>query len=284
MKSRSVFARMKMSIFVVLLSVAYLGTAFAGVIASDEDGNLWIWSDEEKADITYYFVGDMTLRGFSKVYLTHDEVVAAFKAAAAEWEAAVPAVGFSFRDVTGTPEEADAMFPISIQGSGGYWNAQGFWPHSDRDPHLWVDTTAWIKYDTPEKIEGLFWHELGHILGLFHEDQTNGLRVGESDADSIMDDNVSPNYYQRGISDGDIATLEYAYTQAYRGTYGDVNLDGTVDIDDALLVAHYYIGDDVGDDFVLEAADVNIDDVVDIEDALIIAQYCDELVPLPYAP
>jgi len=58
---------------------------------------------------------------------------------------------------------------------------------------------------------------------------------------------------------------------------GDVNGDSTVDILDALMVAHYIVGPTFT--FDPAAADVNTDDTVNIIDALLIAQYYVGLTP-----
>lgn len=56
------------------------------------------------------------------------------------------------------------------------------------------------------------------------------------------------------------------------GNTGDANLDGLINIIDALLTAQYYVGLDV-QNFDIVAADSNCDGSVNIVDALIIAQY-----------
>ena len=53
---------------------------------------------------------------------------------------------------------------------------------------------------------------------------------------------------------------------------GDVNLDGYVNIIDALLIAQYYVGLNP-ENFHLKLADVNGDGIIDILDALLVAQY-----------
>jgi len=57
-----------------------------------------------------------------------------------------------------------------------------------------------------------------------------------------------------------------------QGLPGDVNLNGVVDIIDALLVAQHYVGLNPAT-FDVAAADTNCDGSVDIVDALLIAQY-----------
>ncbi|MBN2440700.1 MAG: carboxypeptidase regulatory-like domain-containing protein [Spirochaetales bacterium] len=61
-------------------------------------------------------------------------------------------------------------------------------------------------------------------------------------------------------------------------TLGDVNVDGAIDIVDALLLAQYYVGIQTGIDNIC-AADVNCDGTIDIIDALLIAQYYVGLIP-----
>jgi lysophospholipase L1-like esterase len=53
---------------------------------------------------------------------------------------------------------------------------------------------------------------------------------------------------------------------------GDANMNGTIDIVDALLVAQYYVGLNPAG-FIVAAADTNCSGSVDIVDALLIAQY-----------
>jgi hypothetical protein len=59
---------------------------------------------------------------------------------------------------------------------------------------------------------------------------------------------------------------------------GDVNLDYSVDIIDALLVAQYYVGL-VPATFKTQYADANSNGAVDIIDALLIARYYVGLIP-----
>ena len=60
--------------------------------------------------------------------------------------------------------------------------------------------------------------------------------------------------------------------------YGDVNGDGLVDIDDALLIARYDAQLVTLTEQQLAVADVNGDGSVDIDDALLIAQYDAQII------
>jgi hypothetical protein len=59
---------------------------------------------------------------------------------------------------------------------------------------------------------------------------------------------------------------------------GDVNLSGTVDIVDALLVSQFYVGQNPPN-FYPDNADVNLDGFIDAVDSLLIAQYYTGLIP-----
>jgi hypothetical protein len=61
-------------------------------------------------------------------------------------------------------------------------------------------------------------------------------------------------------------------TASYSQTLGDVNMSGTVDIIDALLIAQYYVGL-TPVNFDPQYADVNCSGSIDVIDALLIAQY-----------
>lgn len=75
-----------------------------------------------------------------------------------------------------------------------------------------------------------------------------------------------------------IVLLFFLFTsQAFAAECGDVNLNGAVDIVDALLVAKYYVGSNPSN-FNKEVADVNGDKNIDIVDALNIAQFYVSLI------
>jgi hypothetical protein len=61
---------------------------------------------------------------------------------------------------------------------------------------------------------------------------------------------------------------------------GDVDGNGVVNIIDALLIAQYYVGNDMsGSTFDPLFADVNTDGTITIVDALLVAQYYVNLIP-----
>lgn len=60
--------------------------------------------------------------------------------------------------------------------------------------------------------------------------------------------------------------------------YGDVNVDGTVDVSDAMLLAKYYSGVRELTDRQLAAADVNGDGAVDVLDVTLLIEYCNGLI------
>ncbi|MBY9006733.1 MAG: hypothetical protein KGD63_08245 [Candidatus Lokiarchaeota archaeon] len=86
-------------------------------------------------------------------------------------------------------------------------------------------------------------------------------------------------YFEEGTHTIEIvATDNHGNTASYSASFnlyhrGDVNMDGNVDIVDALLTAQYYVGLDPQNFIFPEAADVNRDGVIDIVDALLTAQY-----------
>ena len=60
--------------------------------------------------------------------------------------------------------------------------------------------------------------------------------------------------------------------------HGDVNVDGAVDISDAMLLAKYYSGVRELTDRQLAAADVNGDGAVDVLDVTLLIEYCNGLI------
>jgi hypothetical protein len=74
--------------------------------------------------------------------------------------------------------------------------------------------------------------------------------------------------------------LTLLFCSVSHATCGDVDGNGTVNIIDALRIAHHAVGLRPLEGEALAVADVNADEEVDIVDALTIAQYAAGVIPL----
>ncbi len=75
-----------------------------------------------------------------------------------------------------------------------------------------------------------------------------------------------------------IFTFSYGTMGAPGITYGDVNQNGTIDVNDVVLIMQHVLGTTTLTDKQIEAADVNCDGKVNINDAILVMQYSLELI------
>lgn len=161
------------------------GLTLQSVVVTDANGNDVIWNATDRQNLTYCIDNSISIKagigapvdvpGPYAFGTNYDTVVNAMARATADWEASAN-VNFThmpLEDDTCSASNANVMF--RIRKSYATWQgnpnlATAFFP--DYPP---LNRTLWIAADTvqnpasPLSFVGILRHELGHILGLAHE-------------------------------------------------------------------------------------------------------------------
>ncbi len=136
----------------------------------------------------------------------------------ASWANAVRGAVAQWNSVNGTKlymsvvtNSAEANTTITTGYSTSNWVARAYLPTSSRKPgnNLEINT----KYNTLSDSYKLFTivHEMGHIFGLYHTDQTEGIFIPGTptkDANSVMNSYVLP---WNGFTNGDVKAVQVIY-------------------------------------------------------------------------
>ena len=69
-----------------------------------------------------------------------------------------------------------------------------------------------------------------------------------------------------------VTQIEYSYTEGAASLRGDVNMDGTININDVTVLIDYLLGSEV-EPFDVEAANCNLDESVGIADVTALIDY-----------
>lgn len=137
----------------------------AGLIVYQVDGKDVVWSAAEKQKLTY-----CVSKGFGAHY---DAVVKNMEDSTRAWEA-VALVGFTHlpaEDVRCTASNASVVFDVRPVNVSGQYLARAFFPNDTRpNRNVLIDDTS-FGLDPAGKLQlvGILRHELGHTLGMRHE-------------------------------------------------------------------------------------------------------------------
>ena len=162
----------------------------------------WRWnylvSDTHVTNIDYYFEADVP----------------------EDWKAATRAGINNWNDVNGTTlflTETSTRSAADVVVNLGYsienWIARAYLPYSNGRPGNTVTINTKYNYLSPNYKEFTMTHEMGHIHGLTHTNQTRGVFIPgtpSSDPNSVMNATVLP---WQGFTDGDITAVQTIYPE-----------------------------------------------------------------------
>lgn len=112
-----------------------------------------------------------------------------------------------------TTSSSTANTRINTGYDTGNWVARAYLPSSNRRPgYLMTINTKYNTLDSGRKLFTIV-HEMGHIFGLYHTDQTQGIFIQGSptqDPNSVMNSYVLP---WNGFTMGDLKAVQLIYPQ-----------------------------------------------------------------------
>jgi len=167
--------------------------------------------------------------------------------------------------------EGGWLLRSSTQIRSWFQNNKRFINKSDPDWNSFIPVAGdYIRYDTSGGgHSGIVRYVEGSTLYTVEGNVSNLVRL------RVINDwrNASNSIDGIGVRNSSETTPDPVQTPVPTTIPGDVNLDGQVNIIDALLIAQYYVGLVSSQVFDEGDADVNCNGVIDIVDALLVAQY-----------
>lgn len=135
-----------------------------------------------------------------------------------DWATAIRGAITQWNNVSGTKlamsevtTRSQANTVVTTGYSSENWVAQAYLPSSNRRPgHTMTINTKYNSLNSGYKLFTIV-HEMGHIFGLYHTDQTQGTFITgtpRTDANSVMNSYVLP---WNGFTSGDVSAVQIIY-------------------------------------------------------------------------